>query len=146
VAFRGTFDHTFDAKNRLTIPSKFRAVLANGVVVSMPTDQQPCLAIWRPEDHDSRTAETLALLPPHSPEAANLRRWLFGNSHETELDSAGRVMVPSFLIERASLGREVVITGAGDSLEVWNREAWSQYNDTLAPEINTITSSLGHPA
>ncbi len=146
MAFRGTFDHTFDAKNRLTIPAKFRAMLADGVVVSMPTDEVPCLAIWRPEDHEARTEQTLSLLPPHSPKAASLRRWLFGNSHDTELDSAGRVMVPSFLVERARLGREVVITGAGDSLEVWDRQAWSDYTETLAPEINEITSSLGHPA
>ena len=32
MAFRGTFDHTLDAKNRLTVPSKFRAQLSDGVV------------------------------------------------------------------------------------------------------------------
>ncbi len=34
MAFRGTFDHTFDAKNRLTVPVKFRASLSDGVVVA----------------------------------------------------------------------------------------------------------------
>ena len=34
MAFRGTFDHTLDAKNRLTIPAKFRAALSEGVVLS----------------------------------------------------------------------------------------------------------------
>ena len=30
MAFTGTFDHNLDAKNRLTIPSKFRAALSGG--------------------------------------------------------------------------------------------------------------------
>ena len=34
MAFRGTFDHTLDAKNRLTVPSKFRATLSDGVVIA----------------------------------------------------------------------------------------------------------------
>ena len=31
MAFRGTFDYTLDAKNRLTVPARFRAALADGV-------------------------------------------------------------------------------------------------------------------
>ncbi len=27
VHFRGTFDHTLDAKNRLTVPARYRAAL-----------------------------------------------------------------------------------------------------------------------
>ena len=34
MAFRGTFDHTLDAKNRLTIPAKFRTSLSEGVVLA----------------------------------------------------------------------------------------------------------------
>ena len=34
LAFTGTFEHTLDAKNRLTIPSKFRAELSKGVYLS----------------------------------------------------------------------------------------------------------------
>ena len=30
VAFRGTFDHTLDVKNRLTVPARYRATLAEG--------------------------------------------------------------------------------------------------------------------
>ena len=34
MAFRGTFDYTLDAKNRLTVPAKFRASLSDGVVLA----------------------------------------------------------------------------------------------------------------
>ncbi len=50
--FRGTFDHTLDAKNRLTVPARYRAALAEGVVLAMPVDLKPCVGVWRPQDYD----------------------------------------------------------------------------------------------
>ena len=54
-------------------------------------------------------------------EARQLTRFLAANAHDTELDSAGRVGVPDFLREHAGLNKEVVVAGAGDRLEVWDR-------------------------
>ena len=51
MAFRGTFDHSLDAKNRLTVPAKFRAALSEGVVLAKGIE--PCVAIWTPEDFDA---------------------------------------------------------------------------------------------
>jgi len=38
MAFRGTFDYSLDAKNRLTVPAKFRAALSEGVVLNKGVD------------------------------------------------------------------------------------------------------------
>src|SRR6266550_1270155 len=43
---------------------------------------------------------------------------------EAELDKQGRVMIPVQLIEHAKLGKEVVIAGVNDRLEIWDRAAW----------------------
>jgi MraZ protein len=142
VAFRGTFDHTLDAKNRLTIPAKFRALLAEGVVLSKQPDGQRCLGIWRPQDYDRHTERTLAALPPSSPRAASLRRFFYGNSHDTELDAAGRVMIPKSLIKHAGLEHDVVILGAGEYLEVWDRPSWSQYDRNLPQQATELTAEL----
>ena len=60
MTFRGTFDHSLDAKHRLTIPAKFRAALAEGVVLA-PYAELPgaprTLAIWTPEGFDEFMAE-----------------------------------------------------------------------------------------
>ena len=34
VPFRGTFDHTLDAKNRLTMPARYRSDLAGALPAS----------------------------------------------------------------------------------------------------------------
>ncbi len=144
MAFRGTFDYTLDAKNRLTVPARFRSELAGGVVLAKGLER--CVAIWTPKAYDDYTAASLKDFHPLSKEGQKLRRFFAANSLDTELDSAGRVMLPAFLLEHAALTKDVVVTGAGDALEVWDRQTWSDYNAALASDVDQITASLGHTA
>lgn len=146
MAFRGTFDHTLDAKSRLTVPARYRSALADGVVLAMPVDQQPCVGAWRPEDYESYTTRALAELPPLSPRLAELERFFYGSSHDVELDAAGRIMVPSFLAEHAGLQKEVVVVGVGDRLELWNKARWEQHRPALLGGVAEITAGVDHPA
>ena len=144
MAFRGTFDHTLDAKNRLTIPAKFRASLAEGVVLAKGIER--CVQVWTPNAYDAYVQTALAGLNPLSEPARKLGRFFAANSLDTELDAAGRVMVPGFLLEHGALRKEVVVTGAGDCLEVWDRAAWADYNEALSHELPDIAAGFGHPA
>jgi transcriptional regulator MraZ len=142
LAFHGTFEHTLDAKHRLTVPSKFRSALAGRVVLVRAVDH--CVAVYPAETYESMTQAALAGLNPFSPQARELKRMLYGNATDTELDSAGRVMLPRDLMEHGRLRKEVVVTGAGQRLEVWDRTAWAPHNASLADEVAKITASLGH--
>lgn len=144
MAFRGTFDYTLDAKNRLTVPAKFRASLADGVVLAKGIER--CVQLWTPTAFEAYTSSALQGVHPLSQDARKLQRFFSANSYDTELDSAGRVMVPAFLLEHAGLAKEVVVTGAGDCLELWDRGAWTDYNDALSTDVSDITATLGHPA
>lgn len=146
MAFRGTFDHTLDAKSRLTVPARYRAPLADGVVLAMPVDQKPCVAIWRPEDYERYSERALAELPPLSSKLAELERFFYGSSQDADLDAAGRIMVPSFLAEHAKLTREVVVVGAGDRLELWNRDRWAEHRPTLLGGVAEITAGVDSAA
>src|SRR5688572_5765698 len=123
ASFRGTFDYTLDAKNRLTVPAKFRAALAEGVVMAKGTD--PYVALWVPEQYDAFTQSVLGQFPPFSEEREKLERFFSSNSHDTEIDSAGRVGFPPFLLVHGELKKDVVVAGAGNRLEVWDRERWT---------------------
>jgi MraZ protein len=144
MAFRGSFDYSLDAKNRLTVPAKFRASLSDGAVLAKGIEK--CVAVWTPGAYDAHVQSALAGMNPLSPQARELQRYFSANAHDTELDSAGRVMIPSFLLDHAGLDKEVVVTGAGDCIEVWGRAAWAEYNADLASRVPDITASLGHPA
>jgi MraZ protein len=144
MAFRGTFDHTLDVKNRLTIPAKFRAALSEGVVLSKAIER--CVQVWTPAAFDAYVGSALQDVHPLSEQSRKLNRFFAANSLDTELDGAGRVMLPGFLLEHGGLEKEVVVTGAGECLEVWNRGAWSEYNAALSNELPDITAAFGHPA
>jgi MraZ protein len=139
VPFRGTFDHTLDAKNRLTMPAGYRAALADGVLLAMPLDQQPCVGIWRPGEYDAFTRSAIAELPPLSPKRSELERFFYGNSKLTDLDAAGRVMLPSFLIDHAQLDKEVVVVGVGERMELWSKPAWGEHQTALLSGVKDIT-------
>ncbi len=147
MAFRGTFDHALDAKNRLTVPAKFRSALADGVVLAgsseAGTGEPRSLAVWTAEAYDAFTASALSGLNPLSPTARYLKRFFFNHSHDTELDAAGRVMIPPFLMTYAGLGKDVVVTGSGECLEVWDRTTFSRYQDDVFARIPDIAASLG---
>jgi len=118
----GAYDHTIDDKNRLTLPAKFRQAFAGGVFVTRGLDG--CLFAYRREDWDRLVESRLAPLDPLSPETRRLQRFFYAGASESELDKQGRVMIPAQLIEHAKLGREVVVAGVNDRLEIWDRAAW----------------------
>jgi MraZ protein len=146
LAFRGTYDHTLDAKNRLTVPARYRSALAGGVVMAITVDQSPCVGVWRPDDYDQYTGRALAQVPPLSAELTELQRFFFGSSSDTELDAAGRIMVPSFLLNHAGLSKDVVVVGAGDRLELWDQVRWQDHRPALLSGVAEITARVGHPA
>jgi MraZ protein len=146
VPFRGTYDHTLDAKNRLTVPARYRAALADGVVLAMPVDLKPCVGVWRPEEYERYTTRALAELPTLSPRLTELERFFYGSSHDTDLDSAGRIMVPGSLRESASLQKDVVVVGVGDRLELWDRATWSNHRSTLLSGVAEVTARVDDAA
>jgi transcriptional regulator MraZ len=147
LIFRGTFEHALDAKHRLTVPSKFRAALAGGVVLAASPETTPeaprSIAVWTPEAYDAYTSAALAGLSPISPKARDLKRFFFNYSHDTELDSAHRVMIPGPLMEYAGLDKEVVVTGSGECLEVFDRAKYAGYSEDVLIRVPDIAASLG---
>jgi MraZ protein len=148
LIFRGTFEHALDAKHRLTVPSKFRATLAAGVVLAASPETTASaprsIAMWTPEAYESYTAAALAGLSPISPEARDLKRFFFNYSHDTELDSANRVMIPPSLMDYADLKREVVVVGSGECLEVFDRGKYGGYSADVLIRVPDIAAKLGH--
>ncbi len=142
VPFRGTFDHTLDAKNRLTVPARYRAALAEGVVLAMTVDQKPCVGIWRPEQYDAYSQRALEQLPPLSSKLTEMERFFYGSSQDAELDAAGRIMVPSFLGEHAKLKKDVVVVGVGERMELWDRAAWAEHRSVMLNGVAEVTANV----
>jgi MraZ protein len=118
----GEYEHTLDDKNRLTLPAKFRREFEGGCVVSRGLDG--CLSAWPHEGWENYKQTTLSTLNLLSREGRQMHRYFFSGATDTRPDKQGRVIIPSALLAHAKLGRDVVVAGANDHLEIWDRDAW----------------------
>jgi MraZ protein len=147
LIFRGTFEHALDAKHRLTVPAKFRVALSAGAVLAASpevADGDPrSVSIWTADGFEAYTAGVLAGLNPASPTARELKRFFFANSFDAELDSANRLMIPPPLMRYASLDKDLIVTGSGECIEVWDRDSYERYREQVLARIPNITASLG---
>jgi MraZ protein len=136
----GEYEHTLDDKNRLTLPAKFRQALGGGVVVTRGMDG--CLFVFTRGDWDSFVSARLEGLNPFSREARQMSRFMFAGATETELDKQGRIMVPPPLLEHARLGREVVVAGVRDHVEIWDQAAWRKQLKEVEGSVELVAERL----
>jgi MraZ protein len=140
TSFTGQADYTLDAKNRLTVPARYRGSLEGGVVLAK--DIEPCVAIWPTAGYDDFRRAALQDVHPMSQRGRKIMTFLSANSMPGALDSAGRVPLQPFLMDHGRLTREVTVVGAGDHLQIWNRERWAEYNAQLADDIFAISEGF----
>jgi len=146
LAFHGTFEHSLDAKNRLTVPAKFRSALSDGVFV-VRTPEEGCLRIYPADDYTAIANQAVAGMNPMGKQARDARRLFFAFADDIPLDGAGRITLAARHLDHAGIeDRDVVITGTGDGLELWSREGWAAYEKDLMSRATEFTGSLDHPA
>jgi len=132
--FLGEFAHTIDTKGRLTIPAKFRGLVATGLVVTRGFDQNLMLY---PMDEWEALAARIAQRPLSDTDMRAFRRRVFSpNSRRTGAadlvpDRQGRVIIPPYLREFAGIDKEVVIAGMFNYLEVWSSASWTAVRDSI---------------
>lgn len=126
--FLGEYLHTFDAKNRISIPSKFRKDLGRVVVVTRGLDH--CLYVY-----SRRAWEVQAKMYAEDINGSTARRGLarlfLAGSFEVEVDASGRVLIPENLKAFASLTENVVVAGVADRIEIWEESAWHKYSASI---------------
>lgn len=139
--FTGEYRHTVDDKGRIAVPSKFRAQLEGGAVVSRWLDE--CLAIHTRAGWDELAAR-VATLPITDASARLFSRFIFAGAVEATLDGQGRILVPGYLREMAALEGEAVVVGSRDHAEIWAPARWDAYRrgledpDTLAAALQGL--------
>lgn len=136
--FLGDHQHTLDAKGRVSLPAKFRAQMTGKMVVAKGLDA--CLYVYPAEEY-TRFVETLVAKEDFEPRVRKVRRFFTTGAFETELDSAGRVSLPSYLRDYAGLTKEVAVTGNGNRIEIWDAAKWSGYSDE-GESIEDLTREL----
>jgi MraZ protein len=122
--FFGEYEHAIDDKSRLTLPARFRASLADGVVLAKGLDGT--VDVYPREVWEVKIVERIGGLDPLLADSRMLQRVFFGGASEDVPDKQGRVHLPAALVRHGKLGKDVTVVGNNDHLEIWDRAAWAE--------------------
>ncbi|MDB5224892.1 MAG: cell division protein MraZ, MraZ protein [Candidatus Adlerbacteria bacterium] len=136
----GEYLHTLDNKKRISLPAKFRKEVGRKVVLTRGLDT--CLFMF-PEKAWNTIAEKLAQLPVGQADTRGMSRFLLAGAVETEVDSAGRILVPDYLKDFAQLKSRVVLAGVSDRIEIWNEKTWEEYTRRIERSADQMAQTLG---
>ncbi len=131
--YKGTYEHTLDAKGRVFIPAKFREGLGEEFVVCKGFFD-PCLYVFSNEEFENFSAK-LDELPFADEDALTLQRDLYATASDVAGDKQGRALIPAALRDYAGLDKDVVIVGVRTHVEIWDQQSWSEsraHSDTGA--------------
>ena len=146
--FRGINSITIDMKGRMALPSRYRELLSESMVVTIDTEET-CLLLY-PEAEWQKIEISLQKLPSFNPAARRIQRLLIGHATDVDLDAQGRILLPLELRQYAQLQKQTVLIGQGNKFEIWDdiqwqvrRQKWleeeSSHSDELPDEMKTFS-------
>ena len=138
--FIGEYHYKIDEKSRVAIPSKFRNFLKKGAVVTRGIDA--CLFLY-PRNEWEKLAKKLSTLPISKSKNRAFIRLMLAGAMDVDLDRQGRIILPEYLKKYANIGRQVVIVGLYNRLEIWDETKWEEYKSLSEKESPNISETLG---
>ena len=137
----GEYEHTLDAKGRISMPAKLRKDMGDKFILTKGLDG--CLFAFSQEEW-LNFENKLKLLPLSDKNARNFVRYFLAGATECELDKQGRFLIPANLRISANLEKEAIIIGVGTRLEIWNKATWKSKDEEISlDEIAENMTMLG---
>jgi MraZ protein len=135
TGFLGEYEATLDPKGRFLLPA--------GIKKQLPEDEgshfvinrgfEKCLTIY-PMSSWTPLFERISKLNDFDPKVREFRRFFLNGAIATDLDSAGRMLIPRNLMEHAGLEKDIVLVSAVNKIEIWSKSTYQQLFDTLSPD------------
>ncbi len=122
--FFGSYQHTLDAKGRLTIPSKMKDEV--GTVLFIMKGYDGCISVFKQQDFQNKMNE-LEKLPFNQMDSRDCMRIEVSSVVDLEVDEAFRILLPKKVLRDYKIGKKVMIVGMLDHFEIWDLESWKSY-------------------
>lgn len=137
--FYGEFEYKIDDKGRIPVPPKFRNELKDGVVLAPGIEK--CLTAYTPVEW-KKLAASLTEGSLTRSKMRKLNRALFATAFNTKIDNQGRIAIPAPLKEHAGISEDVVVAGANNYLEIWNKSSWEEEKNISQQQAWQIIETL----
>lgn len=137
--FLGEFEYKLDEKGRVPLPPKFRRELREGVVLTSGVEK--CIVAY-PVSEWKKLATTLTSSSLSRSKLRRLNRALFAAAFSTIIDAQGRISLPMPLRQHAEIEDELVVVGANNYFELWNKDQWQSEKSISQEQAWQIIESL----
>jgi len=136
----GKYQHLIDAKNRVFIPSAFRAGKKTKFILTQGIDK--CLFLYDLLSWKNVLEKIEKLSLQSKVEERAFKRALFSGAYEVVPDAQGRILVPSPLAKYAGFSGETTIVGVGSRVEIWDKELWEDYYLKASSSLSAMSDKL----
>lgn len=134
----GTYYHTLEENGRVSLPKNFREESTEWVITR---GLDGCLFLFTKHQY-AEEMKTISGSSFTKKSNRDFTRLMATEAYEVELDKNGRVQLPEYLIDKASLKKHVAVTGNFSRIEIWDREAYHGYVDSLENSAETIAEGF----
>ncbi|MBQ3885603.1 MAG: division/cell wall cluster transcriptional repressor MraZ [Ruminococcus sp.] len=135
----GTFYPSIDQKGRMSFPNKLRDILGPEFFLCAGHDDH-YIAVYSPEEFESYREKLLSVT---GKAGSNVRRFLLSCSDKQVPDKQGRIFIAQQLRDYAGINGEVVVIGAGNRAEIWNKATWDEFSSNMSlDDINAALADL----
>jgi MraZ protein len=142
----GEYEVAVDTKGRVLLPAALRKQFAPGTGEKFVVNRgvEKCVTIYTVEAW-TPLFEKIANLDDFSEEDRTFKRLFLNGATPVELDTADRLLVPKQLQEYAGIRiqHDAVISGQGNKLELWDKEAYYRYMNGNADKYNELSEKVG---
>ena len=135
----GEYRHSVDSKGRIIIPSRIREEIGEKIVITRGLDG--CLFGYSEKTWDN-IMQKLSSLPYTKSDVRKYTRFMTSGAITLEFDKQGRINIPNYLNQYASLIHDVVIIGVIDRIEIWSSDNWDKFMNDNVESLSDISENL----
>ena len=137
----GSFVHSLDEKGRLMIPRKMREELGYKVYIMKGFDGS--LSLYNEERYLELVKE-FSRLSFNQQKVRDYLRIQFASTYEMEVDKLGRVQLPTALLNKYNISKEVIVLGIGDHIEIWDQKKYEEYESGVVENFEKNAESINN--
>lgn len=132
--FLGEYQPNITEGSRIALPKKLREQIKGDEII-LSKGFEKCVFLYDKEDWTIEAQKQIEN-PITDSRTRELKRYMYSGASESTIDSQGRVVLPAILKSYAQIDKRTVVIGAGDHIEIWNLENWSDHSEKISQNLS----------
>ncbi|HMP91699.1 MAG TPA: hypothetical protein PKD90_02440 [Phnomibacter sp.] len=130
--FYGRYEVTLDGKGRFLLPARLKKHMIGAqeeAVLILNWGDDGCVNLYTEADWNAEVDKLRRVDEDESEEKRRFKRHYLGGAFPVELDSAGRISIPKYLLQHGALVKDMILNGNDNRVEIWDLERFNKFFD-----------------